>query len=328
MNKLISLKHLAQNLNKTTNPSNTFKSFYTLSKSPSISPQITPNLISPHLIQRQLHHCSPKTHAFFSNHVFFKQFSSISHFKGPINSFLGSRICMIRSQFPKFKLSNWSSSHKSNWSSWSQGYSTDNIVLGLIVANTAVFVLWRVLDRNFMYKNFTISVDNLKSGRIHTLITSAFSHIDLGHIASNMIGLYFFGSNIGRYLGPEYLLKLYFAGAVVGSIFYVVHHAFIVKMFQKHGTFGRDPSKVPGLGASGAVNAIMLLDIFLFPKATLMFDFFIPVPAILLGIYLIGQDVLRMLEGDQQISGSAHLGGAAVAAAAWLRLKKGRGFRF
>lgn len=35
-------------------------------------------------------------------------------------------------------------------------------------------------------------------------------------------------------------------------------------------------------GASGAVNAILLLDIFLFPRKTLMFDFFIPVPAILL----------------------------------------------
>lgn len=35
-------------------------------------------------------------------------------------------------------------------------------------------------------------------------------------------------------------------------------------------------------GASGAVNAIMLLDIFLFPKKTLYLDFIIPVPAILL----------------------------------------------
>lgn len=35
-------------------------------------------------------------------------------------------------------------------------------------------------------------------------------------------------------------------------------------------------------GASGAVNAIMLLDIFLFPKKTLYLDFIIPVPAVLL----------------------------------------------
>ena len=41
-----------------------------------------------------------------------------------------------------------------------------------------------------------ISLDNFKSGRLHTLITSAFSHIDIEHIVSNMIGLYFFGSNV------------------------------------------------------------------------------------------------------------------------------------
>lgn len=137
----------------------------------------------------------------------------------------------------------------------------------------------------------------------------------------------------------------------------------------------------------------MLLDIFLFPKATLYLQFFIPVPAILLvrstliaqwfavhyekslrvlvvslqGIFLIGKDMLRILEvwclieclnfsiqlhlqffslfnkhvpglllldkfikfmcslqNDSQISGSAHLGGAAVAALAWARVRRGR----
>lgn len=68
----------------------------------------------------------------------------------------------------------------------------------------------------------------------------------------------------------------------------------------------------------------MLLDIFLNPRATLYFDFIIPVPAILLGIFLIGKDVLRVMEGNSNISGSAHLGGAAVAAIAWARIKRGR----
>lgn len=32
---------------------------------------------------------------------------------------------------------------------------------------------------------------------------------------------------IGNVFGAEYLLKLYVAGAVVGSIFYLVHHAYL-----------------------------------------------------------------------------------------------------
>ncbi|KHN48755.1 Hypothetical protein glysoja_015903, partial [Glycine soja] len=185
--------------------------------------------------------------------------------------------------------------------SWLRGLTANDMVLGLIIANVAIFLLWRIADQ--------ISLDNFKSGRLHTLITNAFSHVDTWHIVSNMIGLYFFGMNIGRNFGPEFLLKLYLAGAVGGSVFYLIHQAYKAQTSK---------------GASGAVNAVMLLDIFLFPKATLYLDFFIPVPAVLLGIFLIGKDMLRILEGNSQISGSAHLGGAAVAAIAWAGVRKGR----
>ncbi|KAK6153480.1 hypothetical protein DH2020_013119 [Rehmannia glutinosa] len=214
------------------------------------------------------------------------------------------------------------------WRSFFRRLTTDGVVMGLIVANAAVFILWRVADPQFMVNNFMISVDNFTSGRLHTLITSAFSHRDMWHLISNMVGLYFFGMSIGRTFGPEYLLKLYLSGAVVGSIFYLAYHGFIAPIFQKQQTFGIDPSKIPGLGASGAVNAIMLLDIFLFPSKTLYLDFIIPVPAILLGIFIVGKDILRILEGDHEVSGSAHLGGATVAALAWARSRRGRFRRF
>ncbi|PRQ57312.1 putative peptidase S54, rhomboid domain-containing protein [Rosa chinensis] len=70
------------------------------------------------------------------------------------------------------------------------------MVLGLVVANVAIFLLWRIADPIFIYNNFTISLNNFTSGRHHTLITSAFSHVDIGPIISNMIGLYFFGINV------------------------------------------------------------------------------------------------------------------------------------
>ncbi|CAK7323227.1 unnamed protein product [Dovyalis caffra] len=113
---------------------------------------------------------------------------------------------------------------------------------------------------------------------------------------------------IARIFGPEFLLKLYLAGAIGGSVFYLLHHGFMALSLKGQGMWVRDPSRTPGLGASGAVNAIMLLDIFLNPRATLYFNFIIPVPAILLGIFLIGKDMLRILEGNSNISGSAHLG--------------------
>ncbi|KAF9624531.1 hypothetical protein IFM89_011705 [Coptis chinensis] len=202
--------------------------------------------------------------------------------------------------------------------------TADNVVLGLISANVAVFMLWRYLDTSFMRKHFMISVENVRNGRVHTMITSAFSHIDVGHLLSNMIGLYFFGSSIGRYLGPEFLLKLYLAGALGGSIFYLVQHAFMSPISKGSGMWYEDPKKVEGLGASGAVNAILLLDIFLFPTKVIYLWLVIPVPAFLVGAFIIGTDLKRMTEKDSRVSGAGHLGGAAVAVLAWARIRRGR----
>ncbi|XP_004508660.1 RHOMBOID-like protein 12, mitochondrial [Cicer arietinum] len=208
------------------------------------------------------------------------------------------------------------------WRSWFFMLTPDNVVLVLIVANVAVFLFWRTANKNFMLNNFTISLDNIKSGRLHTLITNAFSHVNSGHLIFNMIGLYFFGVNIASNFGNEFLLKLYLAGAIGGAVFFLVHQAY--KAQTSKGWRAINPSKELALGASGAVNAIMLLDIFLYPRATLYFYFVIPVPAALLGIFLIGKDMLRIIEGDSTISGSSHLGGVAVAAIAWAGIRKGR----
>nr|AIY60697.1 rhomboid protein Panut_PARL [Pandanus utilis] len=197
----------------------------------------------------------------------------------------------------------------------------DGAILSLIGANVAVFFLWRVADYKFMNRHFMISLDNFKSWRLHTLITSAFSHADLDHLVTNMIGLYFFGTNIGRLFGPEFLLKLYLAGALGGSVFFLIHKAYIASSSQ--GKQGWNYSRTPALGASAAVNAVILLDIFLFPKSTVYVYFMIPVPAILLGALLIGSDLWRIKKGESYVSGSAHLGGAAVAAIVWAGLKKG-----
>ncbi|KAI3848108.1 hypothetical protein MKW92_020677, partial [Papaver armeniacum] len=141
---------------------------------------------------------------------------------------------------------------------------------------------------------------NFKSGRVHTMITSAFSHIDVGHLFSNMIGLLFFGRTIRRIFGPHFLLNLYLAGAIGGSVLYLVHHAFI------------DPSKKgrQGLGSSGAVNAIFLLYIFFFRNLNSIFISW-------------KRSAYGMKMTDGKISGEAHLGGAAVVAIIWLGLQRG-----
>ncbi|XP_072951366.1 RHOMBOID-like protein 12, mitochondrial [Typha angustifolia] len=203
------------------------------------------------------------------------------------------------------------------WTYWMQ--TPDGVVRFLIGTNIAVFFLWRVADPAFMRKHFMISLDNFKSGRLHTLLTSAFSHMDLDHLVTNMIGLYFFGTSIANFFGSEFLLKLYLAGALCGSVCFLVHKAFLVNK----GYRGWDYSRAPALGASAAVNAIILLEVFLYPKRLVYLYFVLPVPAMLVGALLIGTDLWRAKTGQGHVSGSAHLGGSLVAALVWARVRKG-----
>ncbi|AQL00277.1 RHOMBOID-like protein 12 mitochondrial [Zea mays] len=272
------------------------------------------------------------------------------------------------------------------WASWME--SADGAVWMLIGANVAVFLLWRVADPGFMRKHFMISLDNFKSGRLHTLLTSAFSHAEFNHLFANMFGLFFFGSSalhfslttiterasfiainlfnittaeITNVFGPAFLLKLYVGGALTGSVFFLLEKAFLA--YRKQDYVGWDTSRAAELvcgflfqqhilkiaaicttafanctillqpahqmvhitwelGASAAVNATMLLQIFLYPKGLVYIYFVIPVPAALMGAGLIGADLVR-LKRHGDVSGSAPLGGALAAALVWARIRKG-----
>ncbi|VVA93614.1 unnamed protein product [Arabis nemorensis] len=267
-----------------------------------------------------------------------------------LGNLVESGVVFFGSRFPKkgLEIEGFSGSQRRGWKEWLQGLSANDVVLGLVVANTGVFLMWQVFDKQFMINNFMISLDNVTGGRIHTLITSAFSHFDLGHIISNMIGLYFFGNSIARSFSPQFLLKLYLAGALGGSVFYLIHHAYMAATSPKgQGAFTKDPSRNPGLVCLNSMAlsrehglSELTLDFFIgcewsgechhaarylpVPNSYIYFDFVIPVPAMLLGVFFIGKDILRILEGNSNISGSAHLGGAAVAAIAWARIRRGR----
>ncbi|CAM0882564.1 unnamed protein product [Alopecurus aequalis] len=205
------------------------------------------------------------------------------------------------------------------WARWIP--SADGMVLMLMVANVAVYMLWQKADPNFMREHFTISLENVSSGRLHTLLTNAFSHVEPRHLFGNMMCLFFFGSSISSSFGPAFLLKLYLAGALVGSTFFLVEKAFTDP--RKQGYVEGDSSRTSGLGARAAVNAILFLYIFLNPKGRIYLYFLIPVPAAAVGAAWMALDLLRVREGERRASGLFHFGGTVVAALAWARIRKG-----
>ena len=86
----------------------------------------------------------------------------------------------------------------------------------------------------------------------------------------------------------------------------------------------------PALGASGAVNAIVLLNAMMFPSQVVYLYFFIPMPNIMIAGMFLARDVYgaRMGLGASGTGHAAHLGGAAVGAAAWAATKFGLFRRF
>ncbi|XP_057791823.1 RHOMBOID-like protein 12, mitochondrial isoform X3 [Salvia miltiorrhiza] len=204
------------------------------------------------------------------------------------------------------------------------------------MTNVIVLVLWRVAPQNFMVLNFMMSVQHIKCGLLYTMITSAFSHIIVGHLISNMLILSIFGTRIARKFGPKYLLKLYLGGAIGGSMGFLVYQAFIAPLVEVKQAEIRH-SDLQGLGASAAVGAIMVHDILLLP----------PVGALLGGVFLIGMEMLSRWtllikiygmppnmrlewewEKKENAGARAHLGGAAAGGLAWLWKRKGRFGRF
>jgi hypothetical protein len=69
-----------------------------------------------------------------------------------------------------------------------------------------------------MRKHFTVSRYNISSCRLHTLITAAFSHEELHHLAHNLIWLLGIGPELQVQLGREETLLLYLLGGLGGSL--------------------------------------------------------------------------------------------------------------
>jgi membrane associated rhomboid family serine protease len=63
-----------------------------------------------------------------------------------------------------------------------------------------------------------LSRDNIRKGRFWTLLTHSVTHIELFHLLTNSIGLYFFGGQIERIFGPQTFLRIFLSGAIIGGL--------------------------------------------------------------------------------------------------------------
>ena len=183
-----------------------------------------------------------------------------------------------------------------------------SFVWSIVALNAAVFVLWLALGETpFMLDNFLVSWRALQEGRYWTLLTAAFSHIQVWHLVFNMLVLTSFGPPVEKTIGSRRFLSFYLVAAVVSSLSHGAVSAFILHQ-----------PDLPALGASGAISGVVVVFALLYPRAKIALLGIIPLPALLGAALFVGIDIVGVVAqsegGGLPIGHGAHLGGALTGA--------------
>jgi membrane associated rhomboid family serine protease len=109
------------------------------------------------------------------------------------------------------------------------------VTLGLIAVNVLAYLL-QLADPSLTYR-YGMRPLAVEAGEYERLLTSAFLHGSLLHLASNMLALYIVGAPLERVLGTGRYLAIYLLSALGGSLLALL----------------LSPPNTLGVGASGAV---------------------------------------------------------------------------
>jgi membrane associated rhomboid family serine protease len=176
----------------------------------------------------------------------------------------------------------------------------------LIGINVAVFIVQLVTSDPGADGPFTqallLDVNKVVfHGEVWRLITHAFLHTprSVWHIIFNMLFLWWFGSDVEDLYGPREFLIFYLCAAVLAGV-----------VFSAANLMGLGGDT--GLGASGAVLAVIVLCACHYPTRTIRLLFFFPMPLWVLVLIFIARDAYTLLSREETTVGvAAHLGGAA-----------------
>jgi membrane associated rhomboid family serine protease len=194
---------------------------------------------------------------------------------------------------------------------------TPVITVGLIVINVLVYLNQLMLPPRaavrFVYLYGLIPVE-ISQGQLlvphpvplyGTILTSMFVHGGLFHLAGNMLYLWIFGDNVEDRLGRFRFLLFYLLSGVGAAAAQILS----------------DPhSKIPMVGASGAISGVLGAYLLLYPHARVVtlvaFGWFIRLIEIralfVLGFWILVQLASGLLTWGAQVGGVAwfaHIGG-------------------
>ena len=140
----------------------------------------------------------------------------------------------------------------------------------LIFANVLIF-LYTSPNLGYYVNNYGFEPVSFLGGRYYTIFTSLFLHANIVHIFYNMLFLFFLGPSVEKKTGGLKFCFVYLFGGMFGNL------ATFIPFFYKPG--------IPGVGASGAISAIVGLGTFLCPGKLVISQFLIPMPFVVVGAF-------------------------------------------
>ena len=183
------------------------------------------------------------------------------------------------------------------------GPASWSMVTWLLIVNTLAFILQHLVFDHASGSAVELSKDNLFSGQVWRLLTYQFCHEHPGHFLGNMIGLFFVGRLLERFIGGKLTLAVYLLGGIAGGFAHIL--------------FGYATGIHPSvIGASGAVFAVLAALIAFMPEQEMNL-FFLPFRFKLkyIGWFALAFNAIGLalsFTGKSGVSYSAHLGGMAL----------------
>jgi len=181
--------------------------------------------------------------------------------------------------------------------------------ISLIVANFAVWIFYELphLQRSVFHASFyPCTVNNTCKGPESwgiSWITAMFLHGSWDHILGNMLFLAVFGKNVEDAYGSIRYLVFYFAGGFAATITQTAATLWF-------GTAA--DARVPNLGASGAIAAVLGAYFVLYPNST-VFGLVVVVPVRLSAWFFLGAWFLyQLIEANFGIFGAGSNGGGVA----------------
>jgi len=174
----------------------------------------------------------------------------------------------------------------------------------LLIANTAVFLLWSVGGASMQYnvlRLFALRPESaVQSLFVWQLATYLFLHGGPWHLIFNMLTLWMFGTPLEQDWGTRRFLKYYFICGIGAGLFDLALNILLGNW------------RNTTIGASGAIYGLLVAFGVCYPNQTVLMSFLFPIKAKYMVMIYAGVALLMSMSVNSGVSNIAHLGGMVV----------------